>query len=184
MSPPPGGSSVRRLVGTFGGVGFLPGAPGTWGSLATVLLVMALLGTAGLDGLLGAGLIGDGLRSQLSAHEDGGQSVVVLVTIALIVVITLVGTAVGQHARADFGKGDPGAFVLDEVAGQLIPLLPLLPGPLDPLGVAVAFGAFRIFDVIKPPPVRQLERLPGGVGIMADDLAAGLFALIPVLFLA
>ena len=59
-------------------------------------------------------------------------------------------------------------------------MLVLLPGPLPPVGFAVAFIAFRLFDVLKPPPCRRLEGLPGGLGIMADDVAAGLYATIVV----
>ena len=93
------------------------------------------------------------------------------------------GCWVGNHAVTDFGRKDPGAFVLDEVVGQGLPLLPLLPGPLDPLGLVAAFVLFRVFDIAKPPPCRRLERLPGGLGIMADDVAAGGFAVLGVLIL-
>ena len=71
---------------------------------------------------------------------------------------------------------DPGAFVLDEVAGQLIALLPLIGAPLPLRGAGLAFALFRALDIGKPWPLRRLEELPGGVGIMADDLAAGALA--------
>jgi phosphatidylglycerophosphatase A len=90
--------------------------------------------------------------------------------------VGLAGVKLGAYARKDFGVEDPGAFVLDEVAGMLLALLPLLPGPLSPYGVALAFVLFRALDIAKPWPIARLERLPGGVGIMADDLAAGLLA--------
>lgn len=177
--PPTAGSPVRRLLGSFFGAGYLPGAPGTWGSLATVLVVVLLLGVQGLgSGVLGHGLLFAGGAEQASRPDTSATLAVVLTALA---VVTLLGVWVGNHAHADWGRGDPGPFVLDEVAGQLIALLPLLPGPLDPLGVGVAFGLFRLLDVTKPPPIGRLERLPKGVGIMADDLAAGLAAMVIVM---
>jgi phosphatidylglycerophosphatase A len=85
--------------------------------------------------------------------------------------------------REDWGEEDPGAFVLDEVVGQglaLLPLLTALPAPLPPLPLAAGFLLFRVLDVIKPPPCRRLESLPGGLGIMADDLMAGAYAAVGV----
>jgi phosphatidylglycerophosphatase A len=95
----------------------------------------------------------------------------------------IVGVRVGHRAASDWDGEDPGAFVLDEVVGQgiaLVPLFPLLPGPLPLLPMVAAFLLFRIFDVIKPPPCRQFEDLPGGLGIMADDVMAGVYAAICV----
>ena len=154
-----GGAALRRLLGSGLGAGLLPGAPGTWGSLATLLVAAALLGVRGAglawDGVLAGSAVGVGLAA-LGA--------------------TLLGVLVGQRAEADFGRKDPGAFVLDEVAGQLLALLPLLPGVPSALGLAGAFLLFRLFDILKPWPCRALEALPGGVGIMADDLMAGAYA--------
>ncbi len=105
----------------------------------------------------------------------------VAATAAAALVATLVGTwAAGVEARRR-GRGDPGPVVVDEVAGQWITLLPaallVAPGGAVFTAATVAgFLLFRVFDVIKPWPVRELERLPGGVGIMADDLAAGVLA--------
>jgi phosphatidylglycerophosphatase A len=78
-----------------------------------------------------------------------------------------------------FGSKDPRPFVLDEVAGMLIAgLAAWTPwNTWTPLALAIAFFWFRVTDVIKPPPVRQLERLPGAWGILMDDVAAGLMAL-------
>jgi phosphatidylglycerophosphatase A len=66
--------------------------------------------------------------------------------------------------------------VLDEVAGQWLALLPLWPGVPSAPGLLGAFALFRLFDILKPWPCRALEALPGGVGIMADDLMAGAYA--------
>jgi len=69
---------------------------------------------------------------------------------------------------------DPGAIVIDEVAGMALSVLAL---PLTPAVLAVAFVLFRVFDVVKPPPARGSQSLPGGVGVMVDDLIAGLYTL-------
>lgn len=70
---------------------------------------------------------------------------------------------------------DPQIVVIDEVAGQIVALIA---APLSWKTLLVGFILFRMFDILKPPPVRQLEKLPEGTGIMVDDLAAGLYALI------
>lgn len=89
-------------------------------------------------------------------------------------VVTIAGVWASAHYAAALADGDPGTVVVDEVAGQWLALVPL---PLDPLWYAVAFALFRLFDIAKPWPISWLERtLTGGVGIMADDLTAGLAA--------
>jgi phosphatidylglycerophosphatase A len=75
------------------------------------------------------------------------------------------------------GGKDPGAIVIDEVAGMTLSVLAL---PLTPAVLAVAFVFFRVFDVVKPPPARGSQSLQGGVGVMADDLIAGLYTLAAV----
>jgi phosphatidylglycerophosphatase A len=82
-------------------------------------------------------------------------------------------------ARADRLK-DPGHVVIDEVAGQLIALIA---APLGWKSFLAGFILFRAFDIVKPPPVRQLEKLPEGTGIMIDDVGAGVYALIVLQFL-
>ncbi len=85
----------------------------------------------------------------------------------------VLGTAAAGRVAKSVGKKDPGIVVVDEVAGQWITLL------TQPLTVPVAlagFLLFRFFDVVKPWPARELERLPGGLGIVADDVAAGIYA--------
>lgn len=152
------GARARRLLGSLGGLGRLP-APGTLASAATVVALLLVCGARGRGA--GAGL------------PPGAQF---LLAAGAAVAVALLGIVVGQRAAADWGGEDPGAFVLDEVAGQLLALLPLLPGPVAPLGAALAFALFRALDIAKPWPIARLERLPGGVGIMADDLAAGALA--------
>lgn len=153
-------SAPRRWLGAAGGLGFAPFAPGTWGSLGTVL---ALVGLFGVEGWF---------EGPVQASGSG----LVLTLLAVLVVITVVGVRIGDRAELDWGRDDPGGFVLDEVAGQLLALLPALAVGLTPLGVSVGFAAFRLFDITKPPPCRRLEALHGGVGIMADDLVAGIYA--------
>jgi phosphatidylglycerophosphatase A len=96
-------------------------------------------------------------------------------TILAAVFVILIGIpAATRVARAHANK-DPQFVVIDEVAGQLIALIA---APLSWKTFAAGFILFRIFDILKPPPVRQLEKLPEGVGIVLDDVAAGLYALL------
>ena len=97
--------------------------------------------------------------------------------IVVFVVVTLIGTWAAEHAERALGSKDPGAIVIDEVAGMTLSVL------LVPLTVPVAvlaFVLFRVFDVVKPTPARQAQALPGGAGVMVDDLIAGLYALVIV----
>ena len=137
------------VTATFFGIGLLRPGPGTWASAVTTFL-WALL-----------------------AHSLPHTSQIPCV-IALSMAVTLIGIpAASQVARAS-GKKDPSFVVIDEVAGQLIALIAL---PLAWKTFLAGFILFRVFDILKPPPVRQLERLPEGTGIVLDDVAAGLYAL-------
>jgi phosphatidylglycerophosphatase A len=137
------------LVATFFGAGRLKPGPGTWGSLFTTLAWAAL------------------------SHSLPGPWVVP-VNIALAVLTIAVGIpAATQVARAS-GLKDPQFVVIDETAGQLITLIA---APLTWKSFLAGFILFRAFDIVKPPPVRQLERLPEGTGIVVDDVAAGLYGM-------
>lgn len=155
MDTPGYGIQVRGplwavVTTTFFGIGRLHPGPGTWGSAAIVLLWAAL-------------------ASQLN------QALRAPVVIALAVTITVIGIpAATQVCRASAIK-DPQFVVIDEVAGQLIALIG---APLTWKSFLAGFILFRAFDIIKPPPVRQLERLPEGAGIVLDDGAAGIYALV------
>lgn len=92
---------------------------------------------------------------------------------AAIVVLFAVGSWSGSVAETHFGKIDPGPVVLDEVMGMFITLLG---NPVGWKGALAGFLLFRFFDVVKPPPARSLERLPGGAGIMADDAMAAVYS--------
>jgi phosphatidylglycerophosphatase A len=91
----------------------------------------------------------------------------------------------GEAAEARFGKKDPGQVVADETAGQCLPLM-FLPAtavagwPAMLMTLPLAFVSFRIMDIVKPWPARQLQRVPGGWGILIDDLFAGVYALVVV----
>ena len=95
--------------------------------------------------------------------------------IVVFVVVALIGTWAAEHAERVLGIKDPGAIVIDEAAGMTLSVL-LLPvtGPV----ALLAFVLFRLFDIVKPPPARQAQALPGGAGVMVDDLIAGLYALL------
>lgn len=89
----------------------------------------------------------------------------------IIVTLFFVGVPAASRYSAELGRKDPGRIVIDEACGQLIALFML---PPDPVAVAAAFFLFRIFDIIKPYPIKKLEGFPRGWGIMADDVGAGL----------
>ena len=93
--------------------------------------------------------------------------------VALLVALALAGVAAASHVARRLGIEDPGVVVVDEVAGMWVTLLFL---PFTPFTAAVGFLAFRVMDVFKPYPARQLESLHGGWGIMADDLMAAVYA--------
>ena len=138
------------LVATFFGAGRLRPGPGTWGSAAALLL------WAGISRWIPLGL------------QTG-----VLAGMALLAVGIGIPAAT-RFARASASK-DPQSVVIDEVAGQWIALLF---APVSWKTLLLAFILFRVFDILKPPPVLQLERLPEGTGIVVDDVAAGLYALL------
>ena len=165
----------RRTFGDYAalalatcGVGLIPIAPGTWGSAVGVGVYLALVSGSqkAFDYVVTRGL-------DLSPQAFP----VVLNTVLLlsILVISLAGTWAATRAEKLLGKKDPGAVVVDEVAGQLITFL-FVPWLAGPWTVFVGFLAFRVFDIWKPYPVRRLEGLGGGLGIMADDLLAGFYA--------
>ena len=87
--------------------------------------------------------------------------------------LVLVGFWSAAGAARRLGQKDPGAVVIDEFAGQFLALLAL---PHSWPVLAAGFVLFRLFDIVKPPPARRFEALPGATGIMTDDLVAGLYA--------
>jgi phosphatidylglycerophosphatase A len=138
------------MVATFFGAGRLHPGPGTWGSLATVLLWWLL-----------------------ASHIPPGMRIPVI--IVLIVIVVAMGIPAATLEARGCGKKDPQHVVIDEVAGQLVTLLAC---PIVWQALLAGFILFRVFDITKPPPVRSLERLPEGTGIVVDDLGAGVYGLI------
>jgi phosphatidylglycerophosphatase A len=95
----------------------------------------------------------------------------------MAMLITLIGIPAATQVARGAGKEDPQFVVIDEVAGQLVALIAV---PLAWKSFLAGFILFRVFDIVKPPPVRQLEAIPEGAGIVLDDIAAGLYALVVV----
>lgn len=154
---------MSRLLASLFGVGFLRPAPGTWGSLAALVLAWALM-------TLGGGL---------------------LLTLFTLVAVAA-GLALARAVIADTGDTDPRWFVMDEVAGQWIALLPVAYGAermsADPLalwpGWVAAFLLFRLLDVWKPGFIGRADRRGDALGLMLDDVWAGLLAALGVVVLA
>jgi phosphatidylglycerophosphatase A len=150
------------LVATLGGLGRAGFAPGTWGAAAG--LAMALAVSAGAA--WAAGLLAPGTEAAPRAVEA-----------ALVAAICLAGVPICSRAAAALGRGkDPGCIVLDEAAAMAATLLVVPPADRTPAVLAVAFALFRVFDIAKPFPCNRCERLPTGLGIMADDWAAAAYA--------
>jgi phosphatidylglycerophosphatase A len=143
-------------LATFFGAGFGKPGPGTYGSIAAVLLWYA------------------------AAHLFApAPTALALATLLAAVVITLIGIPASTITARESARKDPGFVVIDEVAGQLTALI-LTPafGPHAWAHAALALLLFRLFDITKPWPIRRLEALPEGTGIMLDDIAAGLAAML------
>ncbi|HET7452025.1 MAG TPA: phosphatidylglycerophosphatase A [Thermoanaerobaculia bacterium] len=154
---------VSTLLATGLGVGMIPVAPGTWGSV---------------EGL------GVGFLAMALAFPQVGAAAGFWFSCIIGALAAGVGVVVGGRAEALADARDPGAIVIDEVAGQI---LAFAPASFMMAGLArrttpwwIVFGApfllFRLFDIWKPGPIRKLQELPGGWGIVADDVAAGIAA--------
>lgn len=145
------GHRVAAWIATGFGVGRVPIAPGTFGTLLGIPAWLML--------------------QELSAS----------LYVAVVLLLFIVGAGICQLAERQLGIRDHPAIVLDEVVGYLVTVW------LAPLGwiwLAIGFALFRAFDIWKPFPIRRLERLPGGLGVMADDAVAGLYGLIVLQALA
>ncbi len=132
------------FLATGFGVGFLLGAPGTYGSILAIGLYFFLP------------------KSNLAY------------LLSLIVAIPI-GCFAAAKAEAYFQKKDPSQVVIDEILGMWLAMWTLRPSILN---LVLAFFFFRLFDILKPPPIRQLEKIPGGIGIVLDDIMAGAYALL------
>ncbi|MEP6707838.1 MAG: phosphatidylglycerophosphatase A [Pyrinomonadaceae bacterium] len=171
LAAPPSARSAKdylALAIATCGVGYLPLAPGTWGSLLAVGIYLLI-------------------RTAILHHPADTPSIVgpsgfLAGELIAITAVTLLGIWAASRTERILQVKDPGKVVVDEVAGQWIALLPV---PLTRIGpwpvwVFLAFLLFRCFDIVKPYPVRRLEGLESGLGVMADDLAAGAYAAIVI----
>jgi phosphatidylglycerophosphatase A len=138
------------LVATFFGAGRLRPGPGTWGALAGGLLWWLL-----------------------ASHLSPAARIPVI--LVLIVVVVAIGIPASTLEARGCGGKDPSHVVIDEVAGQLVTLIAC---PIVWQALLAGFILFRVFDIVKPPPIRSLEKLPEGTGIVVDDLGAGVYGLI------
>ena len=137
---------LYMAIATGGGSGYLPKAPGTWGSLVGVLLWFFL--------------------HRLFPSQYG----------MIVAGLFIVGAIAAGAAEKIVDRPDPGLVVIDEIVGQMIALAAV---PLHPLFIILGFVFFRFFDILKPFPVGWLDsHIHGGLGIMCDDVAAGLYALL------
>jgi phosphatidylglycerophosphatase A len=140
------------LVISTCGVGYLPLMPGTYGSLVAVGIFLGF------------------------TQVVKGNALVAVVLVS-IVAVTFAGIWAASRTEALDNRKDPSKVVVDEVAGQLISLFPLtLFTHWSIVAVIISFILFRFFDIVKPYPARRLEALKGGLGIMCDDLIAGVYA--------
>ena len=138
----PGIARLLTLIATLGFIGYLPAAPGTFGTLASAMLFVVV--------------------------RPGSAA-----TFLLLLVSILFGTVSAHYAEKHLKEKDSRKIVIDEFAGYAASVL-LLPPTLFFYGAA--FLLFRFFDILKPPPIRSIERaFPGGLGIVADDLMAGIY---------
>lgn len=167
-TPPAGRKTLWAwTVGTFFGAGLLKPGPGTWGSLAAVLLWMVpACGGQRLDFLVNSS------QWVLPSYWLDG------LTLFAAFLATAIGIPAATIVAQESGREDPGHVVIDEVAGQWLTLAVCR---ADWPHALLAFALFRLFDITKPWPIRKLEALPGGWGIMLDDLGAGLFGAIVLL---
>lgn len=142
---------LPRLIATSFGAGYLPVAPGTWGAIVAILLWLPL-------------------------YVWASPAVTFWSTLAAAVIYTVAGTWASTISERYWGK-DPVIACADETVGQWISLLPV--SPLSPWWmILVSLALFRLFDIFKPLGIRSLERLPGGYGMMADDILSGIYAAI------
>jgi len=138
---------ILNLIATFFNLGHAPLAPGTWTSLVVVITLY---------------ILNPYLNLSIYAQIGG------------ILIVFLIGIPAANQAEIKYKTKDPRPCVIDEVAGQMTTLI-LIPHSL--INYMGAFLLFRFFDIAKPFPIRRIEKIPGGPGIMLDDIMAGLYSL-------
>ena len=137
---------LAEILATVFYLGRIPGAPGTWGSIAAVLVWLIL----------------------------PEQMLSVFIFSGILIFLAVIGIWVSQLVESASGTTDPSEIIIDEWVGQWIALLAL---PQTWISAVIALVFFRIFDIAKPWPINNLQKLPSGWGIMVDDIVAGIFAL-------
>lgn len=150
---------IPQLLATSFGAGFLPLAPGTWGAIVGILV-------------------------WLPFYIFCDPYVTLFVNMGLTIFFTVAGVMASNVAE-EYWDTDPVEACVDETAGQLLSLQPMwfVPWQQGWWMILVSLALFRFFDIFKPLGIRRMERLPGGAGMMADDLLAGLYTLILVFVL-
>ena len=150
---------LPKLIATSLGVGFLPVAPGTWGALLAIVLWLPL-------------------------YFRATPAVNFWITLGATVLLTWAGTWASTESEKYWGK-DPVAACADETVGQWISLLPLCAGvaAIPWWEILLSLGLFRFFDIFKPLGIRSMERFPGGYGMMADDILAGIYSAVILMIL-
>ena len=166
-SRPPSGIAdyLSLAISTFG-VGYFPLAPGTWGSIVGVIIYLF---AAACEANFAASLIAAG-------HPTGKVAAAFLAfNTVIFLLFCLVGLWGSGRSCALFGDKDPSRAVVDEVIGQIVVFFFVPFGITWPF-ILAGFILFRIFDIWKPYPINDLQNLPGGLGVCADDFLAGIYA--------
>ena len=159
---PQGPLDYFSLAVTTFGVGYLPLAPGTWGSMVGVLIYLYVA--------WGAMSLGPG-GWETHIYLAWVQAVILI----LFLLFILLGIWAAGRSTELFGDLDPSKAVVDEVIGQLIVFL-FVPFGIGWTFIIAGFLLFRLFDIWKPHPIDSLQVLPGGIGVCADDILAGVYA--------
>jgi len=158
--------TLALAIATAGGLGYIRFAPGTWGSLAGALIYYLALYCFPIALVPGRGI---GLESRpIWSAWIGGP---------ITLLLALGGVWAGDRAAKFLQRKDPPCVVIDEVSGQFLTYAVAL-APLNWKYLLLGLILFRVFDIWKPSPAWQAESLPGGLGIMADDWIAGIYAAI------
>ncbi len=157
---------IALAVTTFG-VGYIPGAPGTYGAAVGVGLYFVIQRFDELFKLVN--------WSKEYANHPAELASVYAINAVSLTLLCLAGIWASTRTEAIFGRGDPSEAVVDEVMGQLITFC-FIPFGLSWPFILAGFLLFRLFDIWKPYPIDDLQDLPGGLGICADDIVAGVYA--------
>ena len=149
---------LPRLIATSLGVGYLPLAPGTWGAILAIVLWLPL-------------------------YVWASPVVAVVVTLIATILLAIIGTWASNISEKYWGK-DPVIACVDETVGQWLSLAPVASAAVCPWWeIILSLALFRFFDIYKPLGIRSMEKLPGGFGMMADDILAGIYSAVILLII-